>query len=123
MSSKKSILYVDDEEINIKLFEFNFSEKYEVISGCCGSTGLNLLDTHPDIRVVLSDMKMPKMSGLEFIRLAKEKFADKKFFIITGYDITEEIRSAIENNLIVKYFQKPFRISEIDAAIAEAAGD
>jgi two-component system response regulator (stage 0 sporulation protein F) len=119
MRMKKKILYIDDEEINIQLFKINFQSKYDVITGFSGSDGLSCLETHPDIMVVLSDMKMPKMNGLEFIAKAREKYIDQKYFILTGFDITEEIKMAIETGLILKYFRKPFKVKEIMDAIEE----
>ncbi|HEC42646.1 MAG TPA: response regulator [Bacteroides sp.] len=122
MSSKFKILYVDDESINLKLFEINFSEKYEVHTAPDGFSGLTSLNDNPDILVIISDMKMPNMNGIEFIKKAKEKFPDKKFFILTGFEITEEILNALETGLILRYFSKPFNLNEIDSAISEAIG-
>ena len=119
MNEKIKILYIDDEEINLELFEYHFSDKYEVVTGCCGLTGLDCLRKYPDIMVVISDMKMPNMSGLEFITKAREKFRDKKYFILTGFDITPEIKQAIDEKLILRYFSKPFNIEEIEQAISE----
>jgi len=113
------ILYVDDEQMNIQLFEYNFKKKFEVVSGACGEEGLKCLEDHPDIKVVISDMKMPRMTGLEFIAKAKAKFKDKKYFILTGYDITQDIQEAIKSHLILKYFKKPFNMKEIEQAILE----
>jgi len=60
---------------------------------------------------------MPIMTGIEFIKKAKEKYSTIKFYILTGYDITDEIRVALESKLILKYFRKPFNFNEIDNAI------
>jgi response regulator RpfG family c-di-GMP phosphodiesterase len=117
MNKKTTVLYIDDEEINLKLFEFNFSARYEVITGNSGIKGLSFLEKYPDIQVVLSDMKMPEMNGLEFITIAKKKYNDKKFFIITGFDITEEMINAINSGIIEKYLRKPFNIKEIESII------
>jgi len=119
MDEKIKILYIDDEEINLELFEYNFSDKFEVVTKCCGLDGLECLQKIPDIKVVISDMNMPQMNGLEFIAKAQKIFSDKKYFILTGYDITEEIKLAIESKLILKYFVKPFNIEEIEEAINE----
>lgn len=119
MTSKAKILYIDDEEINLSLFKYNFIDKYDVITDCCGMNGLIQLDNNPDIKVVISDMKMPKMNGLEFISEAQKKNNDKSYFILTGFDITEEIMHALDSKLIVKYFKKPFNLDEIDKAILQ----
>lgn len=120
MSSKTKILYVDDESINLILFEINFSTKYAVLTADSGAKGLDLLNSNPDTTVIVSDMKMPSMNGIEFIKKAKEKFPDKEFFILTGFDITEEIQDALNSGLIVKYFRKPFNMKEMDTSISNA---
>ena len=120
MNSKTKILYVDDESINLVLFEINFSKKYAVFTADSGAKGIELLAINPDITVIVSDMKMPSMNGIEFIKKAKEKYPDKEFFILTGFDITEEILDAINTGLILKYFKKPFNMKEMDMAITDA---
>lgn len=119
MSNKRKILYIDDEELNIMLFEYNFSRNFDVISATCPLKGLNILDQSPGIEVVISDMKMPVMNGLQFIAKAKETYIDKKYFILTGFDITDEINKALETKLIHKYFRKPLNIKEIEDSINE----
>jgi len=118
MSDKTRLLYVDDEKINVMLFKINFSGNYEVLTSMSGFDGLELLDNHPDIKIIISDMKMPEMNGIEFITQAKEKFPDKKFYILTGFEITDEIQSALDSGLIQKYFRKPFNIQEIETSIS-----
>jgi response regulator RpfG family c-di-GMP phosphodiesterase len=112
-----TILYVDDEPINLKLFEINFSKKYTVITANSGDDGLSKLDANPDITVVVSDMKMPGMNGVEFIREARHKHKHVAYFILTGFDITPDISKALDEQLIQKYFRKPFDFKEIDASI------
>lgn len=120
MSTKISVLYVDDEPINLTLFTLNFKSKYNIITANDGYGGLQKLKELPEISVVISDMKMPGMNGIEFITLAKAEFPNITFFILTGFDITEEISRALEMGLINKYFRKPFNIKEIDHAISES---
>jgi two-component system, response regulator, stage 0 sporulation protein F len=122
MSSNRKILYVDDESFNLLLFELNFRDKYTVLLANNGVEGLAILDNNSDINVVISDMRMPGMSGIEFIRKAREKYPDKKFYILTGFEMTIEIQDALKNGIILKYFSKPFNVNEIDAAIFEVIG-
>jgi two-component system, response regulator, stage 0 sporulation protein F len=109
----KKVLYIDDELINLQLFEINFGRKYQVFVAIDGSAGLEILNNNPDTSIIISDMKMPEMNGIEFIKIAKAKYPDKKYYVLTGYQITDEIRNAIETGLILKYFSKPFNIKEI----------
>lgn len=117
MEKRCSILYVDDEPINLLLFSNLFAKKYEVITAKSGSEGLHILSENKEIKAVISDMKMPGMNGIEFIQEAFKKFPTKIFFILTGYDLTSEIENAINTGLIKKYFQKPFKMEEIDKVI------
>ncbi len=114
------ILYVDDEPINLMLFQRIFGKRYEIKTADSGLKGLELLQEIPDIKVVISDMKMPYMDGLEFAKIASDSFPGVKFFILTGFGITSEILDAMENNLIYHYFQKPFKTDDIEKAIANA---
>lgn len=114
---KTKILYVEDEVLNRKLFELHFSRKYEVYIAEDGLQGLDVLDNHTDIFVIISDMKMPGMNGLEFIRKAKESYPLKKYFILTGFEISQEIEQALDSGLILKYFRKPFNAKEIESVI------
>lgn len=117
MSKKIKILYVDDEKINLQLFRINLSKKYTIVLAEDGIKGLEILAENKDIDVVISDMKMPIMNGVQFIKEAKEKHPEINYFILTGYEITEEIEEALRTGLILKYFRKPFDMSEVDSAI------
>jgi len=120
MQSDFKLLYVDDEATNLQLFYLNFRKDFEVYTATDAYEGLELLKSHSDeIVIVISDMKMPGMNGLEFIRKAKEIYPLKKYFILTGFNITPEINQAIDEGLILKCFSKPFNITEIRNAIYE----
>lgn len=117
MQNKVKILYVDDEPVNLMLFEINFSKGYEILTAESGFLGLEILKENPETLIIISDMKMPSMNGIEFIKMAKVKYPDKKFYILTGYEITKEIQDALDTGLIMKYFSKPFNVKEIDNEI------
>lgn len=119
MDTKKTILYVDDEQLNLNLFEISFKKHYNVLLAENGEKGLELLDKSENVYAVLSDMKMPGMNGVQFINEARKKHKDKKYFIITGYDITPEISMALDSKLITKYFQKPYNALEVKTALEE----
>ncbi len=117
MMKKESILYVDDEPINLLIFRKNFEKSYNIITAESGFQGLERLKNNPAIRTVISDMKMPGMTGVEFIRIAKKEHPEIVFFILTGFDITKEISEALTDKVIHQYFRKPINIKEIESAI------
>ncbi len=119
MKSEITILYVDDEPINLFLFSQIFEKKYKIITAESGYAGLNIIEKNPNIDVVISDMKMPGMNGIEFIQRAKELYSNIHYYILTSYDITPEIDKALKTGLIDKYFQKPFNLQEIESTISE----
>jgi response regulator RpfG family c-di-GMP phosphodiesterase len=120
MNNKTTVLYVDDESINLQLFKANFKNKFNVLIADSGNKGLDVLIENQSIKIVISDMRMPGMNGIEFIKRAKMKFPRITFFILTGYEITDEIQAALDTGLINKYFSKPFKMVEIDMAISDA---
>lgn len=120
MAELPKLLYVDDEPINVMIFEANFKRNYQVITAKSGLEGLEKLHLNAGISIVISDMKMPEMNGLQFTIQAKMAFPDIYYFILSGYEITEEILDALKNNLINKYFRKPFNMKEIEKTLKEA---
>lgn len=102
------LLYVDDEPINLQLLQISIKKHFDVVIANSGKEGLEILDEMQDIPIVVSDMKMPQMDGLEFISKAKEKYPSIQYYILTGYDTTKEISEALRDGLIIKKFKKPF---------------
>ena len=119
MKKHINILYVDDEQLNLELFALVFKKKFKVVTAESGSEGLEKLKQNNDICIVISDMRMPGMNGVEFISKAKKKFNNLVYFILTGFEITEEIADALNQKLINKYFKKPFNSKEIENTINE----
>ena len=117
MNKKTKILYIDDEPFNCMLFKETFNDEYAVYTAHSGNEGLKILSEIKEIHIVISDMRMPIMNGLEFITMAKQEFPEKKYFILTGNEISQEMRQAIQNKLIIKYFQKPLDSHNIKKAI------
>lgn len=120
MSDKKTILFVDDEPLNLMLFNALFNHKYDIVTAISGEDGLEKLRANPAILFVISDMKMPGMNGIAFITRAKVEFPAIDYAVLTGYEINEEITNAVASRLIVKYLKKPFEVNEIEATIEVA---
>lgn len=113
-----TILYVDDEKINLIVFEANFKNDYHVLVASSGQEGIEVLTKHPEISIVFSDMKMPGMNGIEFIEEVKKTRPEISCFILTGYSINSEIKDALDNQLIINYFQKPANFKQVISYIS-----
>jgi response regulator RpfG family c-di-GMP phosphodiesterase len=117
-----TILYLDDEDINLFIFEANFKNTFNVMTSNSAPKALKLLDDHKDeIIVVISDMRMPDMNGLEFIKEARKKHDNMYYYILTGFEYNEDINAAVESKLIKKFFNKPFEVREIEQEIFAVA--
>lgn len=117
-----SVLYVDDEKDNLFVFQANFQRKFKIITADSPEAALEELDTIAQKPVVvISDMRMPKMNGVQFIKAAKSKHSEIAYFIMTGFGFNPEIEEAIAENLIDQYFTKPFNVGEIEEVILNAS--
>lgn len=106
----KAILYVDDEQINLMLFEINYCNKFKVFTAGSAAEALQILRLHPEIVLVITDMKMPGMSGVDLAYQIKREASGTVVFILTGYEILPEIETAINDNVVERYYSKPFDI-------------
>lgn len=118
--NKETILYVDDEEINLLLFKANFEEEYNIVVATSGQSGLEILKNNTDINIIVSDIKMPGMSGFEFIQKVKSQYPEKVCIILSAfsrYDFSHN--SDIEKN-IYRYLNKPLQRDEMNRTIIDA---
>lgn len=113
MFLKPVLLYVDDEKANTLLFKINFRENFELILAESGPEALNILEINPDISIVISDLRMPGMSGLEFVLKAHSRFPSLQYYILSGSDATDEIKTYLESNILTGYFNKPFNVADV----------
>ncbi|MEQ8577150.1 MAG: response regulator [Balneola sp.] len=117
MPDLKKILYVDDEVMNLFLFENLLAQNFEIVTTKSPEKGLEILETDDSFDLIISDMKMPGMNGLEFIKKAQEFYKTCPYNILSGYHKIPEIEEALESGLICSYLQKPFEVEEITASI------
>ncbi len=112
-----NVLYVDDEEFNLIVFKHSFKKDIHVITAASAVEALKIIESYKEIDVVVSDMKMPDMNGIEFIKKAKSELPDIPYFILTGFDVNNEIDDAMKSHLISNYFSKPMDIDAIETTI------
>jgi signal transduction histidine kinase len=108
MESKKySILYVDDEINNLVVFRSSFYKNYQIFTAQSASEGLKILEEN-DIQLVITDQRMPEMSGLEFLEILVERFPGTIRMILTAYADVEIVIEAINKCGIYHYILKPW---------------
>lgn len=113
------VLYVDDEPENLRIFELGFRRDFSVLTAAGGEQGLALLSQRP-IAVVLSDQKMPGLSGVEFLARARELDPKTIRMLITAYGDAATLGSAINEGSIYRYIAKPWQPEELRLAVRRA---
>lgn len=113
---KKKLLIVDDQNgIRILLMEVFSSEGYDTFQAANGKLALELVvNESPDL--VLLDMKIPGMDGLEILKRIKELNTDIKVIMMTAYGELDMIKEATDLGALM-HFTKPFDIDEMRVAV------
>jgi len=118
MSSGK-LLIVDDEKIAVKNLEHVLKkEGYEVTATQSGANALSHLDKQ-QFDVVLTDLRMEKVDGLQILKKCRESWPDTEVILITGFATLESAVDAMKQGAFY-YIAKPFRLDEVRKVVAEA---
>lgn len=120
---KQKILCVDDEIDNLEALERMLRQKYMILKANSGAHALEILDQDRDKEIVLiiSDQKMPAMTGVEFLEKSLESHPNSVRILLTGYTDIESLIEAINHAQIYRYLTKPWEPVDfkmtVDAAI------
>ena len=106
------ILYVDDERANRVVFEQALGEEFAVRCVPDAATALDVLATD-EVAVVVTDMRMPAMTGEELLRVVKERHPKLIRIVVTAYSDIEPILRAINEGLVARYIIKPWIHAEL----------
>ena len=114
----KKILCLDDDSLLLKMMKHYLCSEYCVVCAESGDAALRLLE-EMDIDLILSDFNMPKMSGLEFFTLVREKRPRTCRILVSGGVDPRMVEASLENGLIHKFIQKPWRSTELSEAVQD----
>lgn len=118
--SKPKILIVDDEPDNLDLLYRTFYRDYQVLKAESGPEALDILAHAGEVAVIISDQRMPKMSGTEFLSLTAAQYPDVIRIILTGYTDVDDLVDAINAGQVFKYVTKPWNAEELQAVVQQA---
>jgi signal transduction histidine kinase len=107
------VLYVDDERANRVVFDKSFANRFRIKTASDGAEALEVLRQEP-VAVLLTDQRMPGMSGDELLRIVKRDHPDVVRVVITAYSDIEPILAAINEGLVARYIVKPWNREELD---------
>ena len=114
------VLYLDDEEHNLTAFRAAFRREFQVHVTTVPSEAVRILKEHP-IEVVISDQKMPELSGVEFFEMIMADHPNPVRMLLTGHADIDAVIDAINKGRIYKYISKPWNEGELKRLVEEAS--
>jgi len=118
--SSRTLLVVDDELAILEVIQrVLVNEGYKIFTAASACEGLELLAKNP-VQVVLSDQRMPGMSGAEFLGRVKVLYPDVVRMMLTAYTEFDTLAQAVNEGAIYKFLGKPWEVEQLRTQIREA---
>lgn len=106
-SEKFKILFIDDEPASLTAFKSVFRDYYEIRLASSAEEGYKIMKQE-EIDIVISDQRMPGMTGVEFLHRIRVEFPDTVRMLITGYSDIDAVVQSINGSMVSYYFSKPY---------------
>ena len=118
---KYTILYIDDEPENLRVFKSVFRRDFNIITADSGAEGLEILNNN-ELHLIITDQRMPKMTGIEFLEKVYEKIPDKppNRMILSGFSQPSDIEEAKKRFFLFSFVAKPWDAEDLKSKIDEA---
>lgn len=118
-SDRIRVLFVDDEESNLKAFKASFRREMEVLLARSGQEALDLL-AREEVHLIVSDQRMPGMTGSEFLAIARGRHPQAMRMLLTGYSDLEAVVRAVNEGGIYAYATKPWDENDLRLRMQQA---
>jgi two-component system response regulator AtoC len=116
---KLPVLVVDDESDNLDAVRFNFGKAFSLLLATSGEEALGLVRQH-EVAVIVTDQRMPRMTGLELLKAAREIRPDAVGIIVTAFTDVDVLIEAINLGRIYRYVTKPWDAKELRGILTHA---
>ncbi len=113
------VLYIDDEINNLNSFKASFRRDFEVFTAISAKEGRKILDAN-EIGVIITDHRMPVMTGIEFLESILNVYPDTIRILLTGFADINAVMDAINRGQVYKYVVKPWQNDELKMYISNA---
>ena len=120
VDARPTLLFVDDEERILRSLRMLFAADFRVLVATSGYDALEILKREK-IHALVSDQRMPLMTGVDLLRQAREVAPNTMRLLLTGYSDIEAIIGSINDGEVFRYINKPWNVDEIRAIVSEAA--
>jgi DNA-binding NtrC family response regulator len=115
-----TVLYIDDEVHNLTAFKAAFRRSFQIFTAESAEQGRQILEEE-NIEVILSDQRMPIMTGIEFFESILETHPDPIRILMTGYTDINAVVDAINRGQVYKYLTKPWVEQDVINFVHKAA--
>lgn len=119
----QSVLFVDDDPMVLRGIERQFEDELDVVTTTSAAEALQILEARTDLPLVVTDMDMPGMCGLDFIERAREVATDARFVMLTGNRDLEVASAAVNRCSVFRLLHKPCGPETLSAAIEAGIAD
>jgi response regulator RpfG family c-di-GMP phosphodiesterase len=120
--AKHCLLVVDDEPDVCDSIHDLLRREFRVLKAASAAEGCGLMQTN-EVHIVLTDQRMPQISGVELLTKVRVKYPRAVRMLFTGYADVEAIIAAINQGHIFRFLRKPWQPEELHAAVREAAAE
>jgi len=115
------ILFVDDEPNVLKAMRRIFrQENYQLLTAESGTEALKLIEQNQPVHVVVSDHRMPAMTGTDLLKQVKAKYPQTIRIMLTGYADTDAVMGAINEGAVYKFITKPWNDDDLRLTVSLA---
>lgn len=114
------IMLVDDEEHNLRALSTLLQDDYEILTAVDGQDALEVLDRFEEkerIHLIISDQRMPRLTGVEFLNKTLEIIPKAKRILLTGFSDVDAIIDSINKGEIYKFILKPYEPIEMQTTV------
>ena len=119
MDERYKVLYVDDEQQNLITFKASFRRDYEIYTAQSGKDAISIL-RQQDIDLIISDHRMPGMTGVELFEEILPEFPEPIRMVVTGYSDITSVINAINKGKIYHFITKPWKAEELKLILDNA---
>lgn len=116
---KISILFVDDEEKNLRSFKSALRRDYKIHTAISAFEGEKILEAE-QIHIIITDQRMPEKTGIEFLESIVDSYPGPIRILLTGYADIDAVIDAINKGQVYRYMSKPWREDEMKQVIDHA---
>ena len=120
MNDKIHVLYIDDEDNNLKSFRATLRKDFKIFTAIDADEGLRIA-REEEVHVVIADQRMPGMTGTEFFEELVKFNPDPIRILLTGYSDIASVIDAINKGEVYRFIDKPWNIEQIKNSIKNAA--